>query len=121
MKLFTVLGLIIAIVAVIFASQNSTNVAIHLLNLSYQAPMSLVVLLTLSAGILVGLFVSVPPMIGRMRRISSLGKRVEEQNKKIKELNRKLLEASEKFNFLRQRYGSRADQSPNNFPEMPVQ
>lgn len=118
MKLFTVLALAIAVCAVIFASQNSGNVAIYILNLSYQSSMGLVVLLTFSAGVLMGLFVSVPPMIGRMTKISNLKKIVEKQDREIAELNRQLLEISGNLNFSRQQYASGGNQYPNDFSEM---
>lgn len=101
MKLFTVLALIIAVFAVIFASQNSETVAIHLLSLSYQTSMGLIALVTFSVGVLVGLFISVPPMIARMSKISSLKRRVEEQNREIESLN-KILESSKRNDFPQQ-------------------
>ncbi len=63
--------------------------------------MGLIALVTFSVGVLVGLFISVPPMIGRMSKISSLKKRVEEQNREIESLN-KILESSKRNDFLQQ-------------------
>lgn len=95
MKIFTVLGLALAIFAVSFAAQNSEVVAINFLGVSYQASMGLTSLLIFSAGTIFGLLISVPPMVGRVRRISSLNRRVEEQSREIELLNRNLNQSPE--------------------------
>jgi uncharacterized integral membrane protein len=101
MKLFTILALVIAIFAVVLASQNSASIVVSFLNFSYQASIGLIVLLTFTAGVLMGLFLSMPPMIVRMSKISNLRKKVEEQNKEIEELNR-ILAASNRNNLPQQ-------------------
>ena len=92
MKFFTVIALLIAVFTVIFASQNLIGVEIHLFNLSYQASVGLIVILTFTAGVIMGLLISTPPMIGRMRKISSLKRRVEEQNRELEALKLSLAE-----------------------------
>lgn len=87
MKLFTILALLIGVFAVIFASQNSAPVAIYLMSFGYQASIGLIVFLAFAAGVVVEIFVSIPPMIGRMRKISALRNRVEDQNQEIERLN----------------------------------
>lgn len=93
MKIFTILALLIAIAAAVFASQNAAPVAIYLLGWSYQASMALVVLLTFSLGVLMGFLLSLPRMIYRMTKIASLKHTVVDQDRRIAELDQKLLEA----------------------------
>ncbi len=95
MKIFTLLALLIAIAAVVFASQNALPVTIYLLGWNYQASMALVVLLTFSLGILMGFLLSLPRMVYRMTKIASLKRTVAEQERRIAELDQKLLQVSQ--------------------------
>jgi len=95
MKIFTLLALLIAIAAAVFASQNALPVTIYLLGWNYQASMALVVLLTFSLGVLMGLLLSLPRMVYRMTKIASLNRTVADQNDKITELDQKLLESAQ--------------------------
>jgi uncharacterized integral membrane protein len=100
MKIFTLLALLIAIAAVVFASQNALPVTIYLLGWNYQASMALVVLLTFSLGVLMGFLLSLPRMVYRMTKIANLKRTVAEQDSKIAELEQKLLEAAKINNSL---------------------
>ncbi|MBA3924216.1 MAG: LapA family protein, partial [Nostocaceae cyanobacterium] len=80
--------------AVVFASQNAAPVAIHLLNWSYEASMALVVLSTFSLGVFMGFLLSLPRMVYRMTKISSLKRTVAEQERQLADLNQKLLAAA---------------------------
>lgn len=93
MKIFTILALLIAIAAVVFASQNASPVVIYLLGWNYQASMALVVLLTFSLGVFMGFLLSLPRMIYRMTKIANLKRTVAEQDRRIAELDQKLLAA----------------------------
>lgn len=94
MKIFTILALLIAIAAVVFASQNPSLVAIYLLGWNYQASLALVVLLTFSLGVFMGFLLSLPRMIYRMTKIASLKRTVAEQERQLADLNQKLLAAA---------------------------
>lgn len=94
MKVFTILALLIAILAVIFATQNAAPVAIHFLSWNYEASMALVVIPIFSLGVLMGLLVSFPPTVRRMRKISNLKKVIEERNYTIQDLEKKLVEVN---------------------------
>lgn len=94
MKIFTILALLIAIAAVVFASQNVSPVVIYLLGWNYQASLALVVLLTFSLGVFMGFLLSLPRMIYRMTKIASLKRTVAEQERQLADLNQKLLAAA---------------------------
>lgn len=93
MKIFTILALLIAIAAVVFASQNALPVTVYLLGWNYQASMALVVLLAFSLGVFMGFLLSLPRMIYRMNKIATLKRTVLEQDRRIAELEQKLLQA----------------------------
>jgi putative membrane protein len=93
MQIFLVAALLIAIVAVIFALQNTMPVVISFLAWQTEGSLALVLLITLLFGVLISLLVSVPTVIRRSRTIASQKKRIqklestlEEREKKIQEL-----------------------------------
>lgn len=116
MKIFTILALLIAIAAVVFASQNSALVVIYLLGWSYEASMALVVLLTFSLSVFMGFLLSLPRMIYRMTKIASLKRIVAEQGRRIADLDQKLLEAAKTGNSMptQLRYGDAQPYFPEN-------
>jgi len=77
LRLSLVFALSIACLAVIFALQNSVPVVVNFLPWEFQGSLALVLLLTLALGVIVGLLVSVPSIIGRSRRISHQQKIIE--------------------------------------------
>ncbi len=122
MKIFTVLALLIAIAAVVFASQNAAPVTIYLLSWNYQASMALVVLLTFSLGVSMAFLLSLPRMIYRMTKIAGLKRTVAEQDRRITELDQKLLEAGNKGNLVSPQppYGDSQTYSPENVQGKPA-
>ena len=82
MPFFLIIALVIAIVAVIFALQNSIPVTVVFLVWRFEGSLALVLLLTLAIGVILGLSVSMPSIIRRGRTIAA-------QQKKIVELEAK--------------------------------
>lgn len=70
MRLFLVLALLIAILAVIFSFQNATTIVVALGLWTFQASLALVLLATLGIGIIIGLLVSVPSAVRKTMEIS---------------------------------------------------
>ncbi len=93
MKLFTLLALVIAIIAGVFALQNSTPVFVQFLGWQIQASMALILLVTFALGVLFGLLISLPTMIQRMRKISHFKSQTHQLTDNLVEANRKLSEA----------------------------
>jgi uncharacterized integral membrane protein len=89
-KLLTILALLIAIIAVLFATQNAAPVAIRFLGWNYEASMALVALFIFSLGVLMGFIVSIPTAVRRMRKIANLKRIVDERNVEIQELEQQL-------------------------------
>lgn len=70
LRLSLVIALIIAVLAVVFALQNTVPIVVSFLPWEFQGSLALVLLLTLALGVLIGLLVSVPSVFSRSRRIA---------------------------------------------------
>ena len=104
MQIFIVLALIIAIVAVVFAVQNTSVVTVSFLVWSFDGSLALVLLATLLVGVLISLLASTPGLIrGKWhtsrdrKKLTSLlterdtfQKRAEQAEKEVKELEEQL-------------------------------
>lgn len=93
MKLFTLLALLIAIIAGVFALQNATPVFVQFLGWQTQASMALILLVTFALGVLFGFLISLPTMIQRMRKIAHFRSQAEQLAYDLDVANRKLSEA----------------------------
>lgn len=90
MPYFLIVAVIIAILAVIFALQNTVPVTVSILFFEFQSSLALVLLLTLAIGILLGIIVLATRMFKMRRKISSHKKEVEELEDRLqKALQRK--------------------------------
>jgi uncharacterized integral membrane protein len=87
-----ILGFAIAIVAVIFALQNTATVEVAFFTLHVTGSLALVVLVTLAAGILIGILVMTPSLIKRSISISSHRKKIKGLEKLLDEHKTKLEE-----------------------------
>lgn len=70
MRLFLVVALVIAIAAVIFSFQNAMPIMVYIGVWNFEASLALVLLATLSIGILIGILVSLPSMVRRSMEIA---------------------------------------------------
>ncbi|MBR8840628.1 MAG: LapA family protein [Stigonema ocellatum SAG 48.90 = DSM 106950] len=120
--ILTLLALLIAIAAVIFAVQNSTPILVHFLAWQAQGSMALVLLLTFTFGVLFGLLVSLPAVIKSMRKVSNLTRKIEEKNYLIENLDHNLMEATNQIKVLQvTQKGSQTEINSPDYPEdMPV-
>lgn len=90
---YLIFALIIAVVAVIFALQNTMVIPISFLAWKVTGSLSLVLLITLAIGAVIGLLVLAPSTIkhtlaasGHRKRIGLLEKELEEHKAKVAEL-----------------------------------
>ncbi|WP_414574589.1 LapA family protein [Anabaena sp. CCY 9402-a] len=90
MGILTVLALLIAIFAVIFALQNSSPILVQFLGWQTEESMALVLLLTFTFGVLFGLLVSLPTLIKGMRQLANLKRKISEKNYEIEQLDHNL-------------------------------
>ena len=92
---YLIVALLIAVVAVIFALQNSITVTISFLAWEVTGSLSLVLLITLAIGALIGLLVLAPTAIkntitasNNRKRIGTLEKELDEQKLRIADLEK---------------------------------
>jgi diguanylate cyclase (GGDEF)-like protein len=90
MPLLVILALAIALLAVLFALQNTAPVAISFFAWSAQEPLALVLLITLAAGVMAGLLISVPSLIKRNIKLSHRRRELEEMGWKFQEKDREI-------------------------------
>ena len=92
---YLIFGLIIAALAIIFALQNSMTVTISFLAWEAIGSLSLVLLITLAIGALIGLLVLAPSVIkhsiaasNSRKRVGALEKELDAKNSRITELEK---------------------------------
>ncbi len=92
---YLIFAFLIAVVAVIFALQNTITVTISFLAWKVTGSLSLVLLVTLAIGAVIGLLVLAPSAIknsiavsGHRKRIGSLEKELDEHKAKVAELQK---------------------------------
>jgi uncharacterized integral membrane protein len=92
---YLIFALIIAVIAVIFALQNTMTVTIAFLAWEITGSLSLVLLITLAIGAVIGLLVLTPSAIKNTitaskdrKRMSMLEKQLDEQKARIADLER---------------------------------
>jgi len=93
--LYLIVALVIAVIAVLFALQNSMLVTISFLSWEISGSLSLVLLATLAIGVLIGLLVLAPSALkktfkasSQRKRINALEHEVSEHKAKVAELQR---------------------------------
>lgn len=85
MRIFYIVLLIVLIVAVVvFAVQNSVSVTVAFLGWSANASMSIVLVITLAVGVLLGMFLLLPSVWKRMRALSAQKKKTREVENQLK-------------------------------------
>jgi len=94
--LYLVIVLIVAILAVMFAAQNSATVAITFFAWTTSGSLSLVLILTLTMGILIGVLVMAPSVFKRSFQSSGLKRRVHRLEKEKTSLSEKIAATVEK-------------------------
>ncbi len=90
MQILIILALLIALIAVIFALQNTALVTVSFLVWKFDGSLALVVLLALLTGVLISILASTPSII--KNRLGTSGR-----NKKIKDLETRMGQLEEKL------------------------
>ncbi len=87
MRIFSIIAILVALLAVVFAFQNAVPISVTFFNVIFEASLAIVLILTLGLGISIGLLVSIPSVIQRNLRISKYkGKVAELENESHKYL-----------------------------------
>lgn len=89
---YLLLVLVVAILAVMFAAQNGATVAITFFSWSTSGSLSLVLIVTLSIGILIGLLIMAPSVFKRSFQSSGLKRRLHRLEKEKTSLSEKVAE-----------------------------
>jgi len=79
MRFFIVLALLIALVIVLFAVQNSAIVTVSFLSFHYNGSLALILIVVFTLGLLTGILISIPSLL---RKSSDL----REQKRRVKQL-----------------------------------
>lgn len=80
-----VLALILALIVTIFAVQNNMPIEVTLLAWKIDGSLALILMITLASGILIGLLVTTPAWIRRVRQSSKLKKSIISLEKNLEE------------------------------------
>jgi len=74
--LYTILVIVVAVFAVIFAAENSTSVQVSFLGWSTTGLLSIVLVITLAIGLILGVVIMLPTVLKRRQHAARLKKRV---------------------------------------------
>jgi uncharacterized integral membrane protein len=89
MQLTLIIGIVVAIGAVLFALQNDTPVTVSLAMLSFEGSLALVLLIALGLGALIAGLVTSPTVIRGQWQGARLNRRVAELERKLSEQDRR--------------------------------
>jgi len=90
--LYLIVALLIAVLAVIFALQNSMLVTISFFSWTITGSLSLVLLATLAIGVLIGLLVLAPNLLKKTFKSSSQRKRIDALENEVSQHKAKVAE-----------------------------
>ena len=82
MRISLILSLVISLLAVAFALVNNETVAVNIGIATVEGSLALVLLATLSIGVLIGILASLPGRLKARKRIRSLERSLTQQKKK---------------------------------------
>lgn len=85
MTILLILALLIAIIAVIFALQNTAMVIVSFFAWQFEQSLALVLLITVIVGVLIGVLTVLPGSIRSRWRLSGQKKKMDALDKKLKE------------------------------------
>ncbi len=97
-----ILALLISVVAVIFALQNTAAVSVSFFVWQFEQSLALVLLLTALVGVLIGLLTILPGMIRTRWQLASRNKKIHQLEKEITETKIKLEAANQRIIALEQ-------------------
>jgi putative membrane protein len=83
MRITLFLALLLALIVTVFAVQNFDTVEVNFLTWNLTGSLALVLLLTLSAGIAIGILVSAPTSLRRRRELGGLKKSMRKMEKEL--------------------------------------
>lgn len=112
--IYLLIVLAVAILAMIFALQNSIQIVITFFSWSASGSLSLVLILTLTIGILLGVLIMAPSAFKRSIQFSGLKRRFSRLEKEKTRLHQKMAESAPE-----PRHDDSAADRPDDQPKMP--
>jgi putative membrane protein len=106
MQVFIIFSLIIAVIAVIFALQNIAAVTVTFFFWSFHGSLALVLLLSVSAGVLISLLASLPGLIRGKWTVATQRKKLAALESERDQNNRKTEEAEKEVKTLEEQLAS---------------
>jgi uncharacterized integral membrane protein len=106
MQIFLFFALIIAVLAVFFALQNSDPVQVKFAVWEFNSSLAFVLLIALTAGVLISVFVSLPSNVRARWTIRQQRKKLNEHEISLAEAKAKLEESEKKLAALQSPAGS---------------
>jgi lipopolysaccharide assembly protein A len=87
---YVVIVLLVAIIAVMFAAQNSAQIAISFFAWSASGSLSLILIITLSIGIAIGILIMAPSVFRRSIQSSGLKRKLNRSEKEKASMSEKI-------------------------------
>jgi len=98
--LLLILALVIAVIAVIFALQNTAAVSVSFFVWQFNQSLALVLLLAAFVGVIIGLLTILPGSIKTRWQLATRNKKIASLEKEIEELKQKLTSAEQRLQAL---------------------
>jgi len=95
MPILLILALIVAILAVLFAVQNTQAITVSLLLWEFEQPLALILLIVLALGVLIGLLATSPGMIRRSFTVSGQKKKIDALEKDLQQQKTELAQTKQ--------------------------
>lgn len=96
-RFFTIVGIIISVVTLIFVVQNNHDVTVQFFPYSFSGPISLILISTLMVGFVIGLILTFPGSLNRYMKMNKLSRENGLYKKKIEDYERKIEEDMKKI------------------------
>ncbi|MEC4985893.1 MAG: LapA family protein [Oscillatoria sp. PMC 1068.18] len=100
LRLLLISGLLIAFLAIVFALQNASFIAVNFLLWRFQGSLALILLLTLALGVIAGILVCSPIVIKRNWKIASVKKKIKEMERVLEDKNEAILKQDKRIQYL---------------------
>jgi len=119
MQIYLILALAIAVLAVIFAVQNTDPVSVDFIIWQFNSSLALVMIISMLIGVLISILLSSPSMVKNSWTIRKLNKKLSDMEKALNEKTAELEEAQKDL-IVKENELEQARQAATGQPEQPV-
>ncbi len=114
MHFFLIFALALAVLAVIFAMQNTTIVTVSLFVWEFTGSLAVVLLLALGLGVIVSLLATFPKIQGRKWQTNKIRRQLEDTQNEMNQLRNTIAQQKSQIDMLRMQLDLKPTQSPEN-------